>query len=698
MTKKMTNDCNVRFTFRLFIALFFLMFTGNNLLVAQGACAWVEPSDGWYNSGATNTYIYGLVSNTNGSIVIAGSTKDVSCSSNGQRYAYISKINSNGTLAWMNMIGDDTYATDFGAAAGFGSNPLIATADGGYAMAGITAFNYATIIKTNASGVWQWSTQVAGGTPNEYFNDLVQTTDGGFIGVGQSGSAPNFFAAKISSDGSTLQWTQTMGGSGAYNSIIKTSDGGYAMCGYQLAVSSPTWKRAYICKVDASFTLQWNVSYGTQDAGCDGIAGRGLPSAMANDIAQTPEGGYIIAGQKYMPNCQFSNNNCYMIKLDATGTLQWTKTIGGTGTGTGLSNDIARSVVVAADNNYVFAGLTENFGVNPKSDAYLLKMNSLGTIMWQKPIHIATADADQAYCLATSSVGTDIYMGGYTFVSTVCLAGPFQTGYLSEILLDGSVCCSSTTTNTVLNISSDDTHSTPAFTTGAIGSRTSVTASTCATTPTTGFCTFCTSGSCDIIKPTCGTFTITPLMPVELLSFNALCNSGVVKCEWTTASETNNNYFSVERSEDGQTFQEIGTVKGSGSSSLIHSYEFVDFEIASQTSTFYYRIKQIDYDGQYEYYGSVPVSCSPPHHWSLMLKNPVAEGVLKGTLFLVAAEEVSISVIDLQGRIIRQERFAGVKGSNLLQMDLSNIQNGMYIVTVSERYRSIQRKFIKNDL
>ncbi len=90
----------------------------------------------------------------------------------------------------------------------------------------------------------------------------------------------------------------------------------------------------------------------------------------------------------------------------------------------------------------------------------------------------------------------------------------------------------------------------------------------------------------------------TPL-PIELLSFTAEPNGNVVDLDWSTASEISNDYFTIERSEDGISFEAIATVGGAGNSTSILYYTTVDYAPLDGIS--YYRLKQTDYDGKFEY-------------------------------------------------------------------------------------------------
>jgi hypothetical protein len=90
------------------------------------------------------------------------------------------------------------------------------------------------------------------------------------------------------------------------------------------------------------------------------------------------------------------------------------------------------------------------------------------------------------------------------------------------------------------------------------------------------------------------------ILPVELIRFKSYFDSDGVLLSWASASELNSDYYSIERSEDGKTFYEIGKVMGNGTSNTIHEYEYKD-KLPIKSNFEYYRLKQVDYDGGYEY-------------------------------------------------------------------------------------------------
>lgn len=135
-------------------------------------------------------------------------------------------------------------------------------------------------------------------------------------------------------------------------------------------------------------------------------------------------------------------------------------------------------------------------------------------------------------------------------------------------------------------------------------------------------------------------------LPIELLSFDAECESGATQLHWTTASEHNSDHFEVERSEDILDWQVIGTLTGAGNSQQTIAYSFTDPEHFD--TTVYYRFKEIDTDGPFSYSPVVAsTTCgdeAPIHQWVLDAMGricgtwPVTDGRLSAGVYLVRSE------------------------------------------------------------
>ena len=113
---------------------------------------------------------------------------------------------------------------------------------------------------------------------------------------------------------------------------------------------------------------------------------------------------------------------------------------------------------------------------------------------------------------------------------------------------------------------------------------------------------------------------ISDVTPVELTSFVANVVDGRVNLAWSTATETNNSGFAVERSSNGVEFTQVGFVKGNGTTTEKNSYSFVDNSV--NTGKYTYRLRQVDFDGSYEISKSVEVNVGLPTEFSLSQNYP----------------------------------------------------------------------------
>ena len=116
----------------------------------------------------------------------------------------------------------------------------------------------------------------------------------------------------------------------------------------------------------------------------------------------------------------------------------------------------------------------------------------------------------------------------------------------------------------------------------------------------------------------------TSTLPIELLEFNAVPSENQVNTQWVTATEQNNNYFEVERTTDGFTFKTIGLINGFGNSSSPHSYEMAD--TTPVVGVAYYRLKQVDFNGEYSYSPIVTVTFNKKAE-ATIYPNPSLDGV-----------------------------------------------------------------------
>lgn len=176
-------------------------------------------------------------------------------------------------------------------------------------------------------------------------------------------------------------------------------------------------------------------------------------------------------------------------------------------------------------------------------------------------------------------------------------------------------------------------------------------------------------------------------LPIELIRFSASCN-GVVNLEWTTASETNNSYFTIQRSLDGTNFNDVTTVVGAGNNNQIINYSAVDFNPYGGTS--YYRLKQTDFDGYSDYSSVVAVSCS---NQTTSILNAYQDN--NNNLLVVfnglENELYTITLFDARGRQISETSLKSYSGENRINIPI-DVSRGIYFINLKSEYESLGKK------
>ena len=180
-----------------------------------------------------------------------------------------------------------------------------------------------------------------------------------------------------------------------------------------------------------------------------------------------------------------------------------------------------------------------------------------------------------------------------------------------------------------------------------------------------------------------GSTKIKPL-PVEFIFFHSLCNQNSVLLKWATASEFNNDYYTIEKSYDAKIFHMIGTVQGAGTSSVIHKYSYVDNEIASDNGFAYYRLKQTDYNGDITYSDITYVLCNSDLDLfsGNLFPNP-ANDIVSLVFSTKKSGAVDMQILDVLGRIIIRKNIGVVEGDNLISADIAALEEGVYFFKVS---------------
>lgn len=192
----------------------------------------------------------------------------------------------------------------------------------------------------------------------------------------------------------------------------------------------------------------------------------------------------------------------------------------------------------------------------------------------------------------------------------------------------------------------------------------------------------------------CPFFVGATVLPIKLLNFNAnyIKESGNIVLDWATISEINNDYFTIEKSIDGENFEVVGIVDGAGNSSELKSYNSLDEKPYIGTS--YYRLKQTDFDGKFEYSDIVPVKIDDNISNATIYPNPITNnGVLEFNAN--STDVIVVTIYDVSGRIILNNQHFTNKGINKIQLETSNLTNGMYFISLKNGNNKTNLKFIK---
>jgi hypothetical protein len=183
-------------------------------------------------------------------------------------------------------------------------------------------------------------------------------------------------------------------------------------------------------------------------------------------------------------------------------------------------------------------------------------------------------------------------------------------------------------------------------------------------------------------------------LPVELLSFEATAvNNEYIKLNWSTATEINNDGFEIQRSLDGVNFTKIGWANGMGNTSNKQDYLFNDFEAVAGVN--YYRLKQIDFNGDFEYSPIVSATLKAANGFEMaeLRPNPAREAVW---VDVNATQQMHANIVILnhmgQPAIKTQELLQ--KGFNTVKVDVSRLPAGAYLYSMENNEMVVTKKFV----
>ena len=236
-----------------------------------------------------------------------------------------------------------------------------------------------------------WS-KTYGGTVHDSVNSVIQTSDEGYALAGSAYSygagMSDFWLVKTDATGN-VQWNKTYGGTNwdDAHGLVQTVDGGYAVAGYTGSFGAGV-ADVWLAKTNDSGNMEWNKTYG------------GAGDDAAFSVVHTADGGYALAGY----TCSYGdvNGDSRLVKTSADGNVQWNKTYGG------AYDDIASSLVQTDDGGYALAGYTSSY--SGLADFWLIKTDADGNAQWNKTYD--RIDSEWAYSVIQTSDAGYALAGG----------------------------------------------------------------------------------------------------------------------------------------------------------------------------------------------------------------------------------------------------------------------------------------------
>ncbi len=378
----------------------------------------------------------GYTTSSNGDVTLALGEEDV----------WVVKLDSTGTMEWERSYGGSEQ--DIG-------HSIKQTPDGGYIVAGKTwssdgdvTSNHGDfdlwVLRLDNNGNLQWERNL-GGPFKELGGYTAVSTSGDFFVAGSSKSLSgdltsnngdfDIWIVKLDMNGSLI-WEHSFGGSEEdfVMGICSTSDGGVIASGYSYSENGDLttnlgFSDAWLIKLAANGDIDWKRTYG------------GTQYDSANDIQQTTEGGYIVAGSSYSNDGDLTSNNggwdMWVFKLDPSGDIQWQTSFGGT------SLDVGMSVSQTTDGGYIVAGHSDSnngdFPINQgEEDTWILRLDPAGALLWQRSFGGSTYDwaaavqqtTDGGYILGGTTFSTNgdvLFNNGFTDLLVVKFAASDPT-------------------------------------------------------------------------------------------------------------------------------------------------------------------------------------------------------------------------------------------------------------------------------
>jgi hypothetical protein len=397
--------------------------------------------------------------------------------------------------------------------------------------------------------------------------------------------------------------------------------------------------------------------------------------------------GYFVLTVDFDPGANVNNltsagaNDVFFAKYDASGNYLWARRIGA------ATNDGPGGLVVMSNDDVVVGGFfAGTFDFDPGAgvvnlspvggaDLFFARYTANGDLVWAKRIGSSGTDGSAANLVSDGAGG---FFVAIDFAGTID-ADPdagvvnFATGGSSDILLaryssDGNFI----TAGAIGSPSADNPFGTAA---GGAGTLliTGYFQGTADFDPGTGVLAHTSAGSFDIFI---GKYIATGgVLPVRLSDFFSICNNSGVQLQWSTAQEADSKSFVVEKSSDGLSFQEVGTVAATG---LSYTTRWYRFNLHSVDPGSFFRLRMVDNDGRQSYSKIITAPCKAARTLYVH-PNPA-----KNKIFVqkpAGFSNVVVQVSSATGVLMEQLRD---NSHSVITLDGSRWPAGVYLITVRD--------------
>jgi len=610
-------------------------------LISQSADSVVQAWVQIYNGPASSyDYASDIAVDQDGNVYVTGWSSDFPVYPNDYDLDYVTiKYNTDGVMQWLQRykglgLGDDDRAT---AIAIDGQGNVYVT---GMSQGTFLDYEYATI-KYNSTGAQQW-VQRYSGTYHNRARAITVDVQGNVYVTGRSWGpgSEDYATIKYNTNG-VQQWLARYNGpSNAhdYASDIAVDASGNVYVTGQSIGSGTEWDYATV-KYNSDGIQQWAARYN----------GPGNEFDVARKISADNSGNVYVTGYSVGSG---SGRDYLTIKYNTNGEEQWVRRYNGPANGTDEANDI---VIDDSGNVYVTGFSVGAVGIGTNYDYATIKYNSEGDLQWVAR-YSGPNNWDVARAISIDNAG-NIFVTGYSFGSGT------QQDYLTIAYDNNGTELWQARYNGLGN--NDDL---------ATSIATDVVGNVYVTGRTTGIGT---GDDYTTIKYGDN------IIPVELISFSVSVSDNSVKLNWATTTEINNYGFEVHRKKSAEKNQRsywetITFVPGYGTTTEPRSYTYNDSE--AQTGKYTYRLKQIDFDGSYEYSQEVEVEVTLSLGFALEQNYP--NPFNSNTTIEYSLEtmgRVYITVFNLLGQNVAEilNEFK-VKGNYQVVFDASSLASGIY--------------------